>query len=239
MSIAALNHALSAEFPDEPDDPKLSRLAVRCVGAVIATTANSKHDDEFHGSLDKIAARLRMDRDTVRRAVRHLEAVGVLTVIEARPGRTTRYQWHSVAAPTPRQSSPNPAAYAAPNEGTNCERSSVGSQQAAPTEQPTVNQRADKMLRKYWAWVEARDGHPPRSTNAVGFARLMAHFLGHGVEERPLADAVKALHEAGRPVTRATIDAELDGRRPAPRRQDTVKTADSLRFDGDGNLIGP
>lgn len=109
----------------------------------------------------------------------------------------------------------------------------------APAVELTAGQRAKRMQIKFWKWCEGDEGggHSPRSVNPLAFQLLMQHFIEHGVMERPLGDAVKTLYLAGRPVIRATIDAELDGRRPRNGRPSTHEKLATAEFDADGNLV--
>lgn len=91
MAVEAVKACLEPGFPDECDG--VSRTTVRLVAVYVADVVNGRHGWAFYGALGTIAADLGIAVRTVRRAVAHLVEVGVIEVVEERPGRTTRYRW--------------------------------------------------------------------------------------------------------------------------------------------------
>lgn len=266
MSLEAIQYVTSRDFPDDTGDTSVSRMLVRMVAVCIADKVRPGEDGEFYGSLESIAERLGVHRNGVRLAVRHLERVGVLGRSDD-PGKrqTNRYLWLPGAASRAAGDPLHPAgiprdaargsrvASRADTKRTQVNPTSDATRQAdaAAAEAPTlelngdaaltVNQIAQKMQLRYWAWVEGQTGRAPLSTNPVGFQRMMAHFLGAGIGREALTNAVKALYKRGAPMTRATIEAELDGRtrRPAQRRDQVAEGLAGLDFDANGNLRRP
>lgn len=100
----------------------------------------------------------------------------------------------------------------------------------------TPGQRAAALRARYWDWAVATYRRAP-DINPVGFQQIVAGLIRDGVDERRIGFAVKVLHEGGRPITRATIGAEIDGR--GRRGRPTVaESLDTLRFDDNGNVVG-
>lgn len=62
------------------------------VHLAIADSVNDQYDNEFWASLQTLADKTRLNRDTVRTAMRKLQDVGLLVALEQVPGRTTRYR---------------------------------------------------------------------------------------------------------------------------------------------------
>ncbi len=100
----------------------------------------------------------------------------------------------------------------------------------------TTRQRAKRLLDAYWAWCRATYGRDP-DIGAVALVRLLDTFLAQGVDDRRLGWAVRTLHEAGRPITRATIGAAVDGRGARQTRSDVASAVAAMRFDASGALL--
>jgi hypothetical protein len=247
--------------PDFPVDAKgVSATSVRLVALAVAEVVNDQQDHEFYGSFTRMAHKTGLHRDTVRLAIGALVDNGVLTVLAERPGSTTLYRW-VWQPPTPRdvprgsRATPrgNPAGYPADGpddtprtdptrikEEVKGERKPVVNDRQAgeltlTPDVPTAGQRAAALRERYWAWARKEYGRAP-DVNPVGLQQIVTRFLSDGIAESRLRDALKVLHRDGRPITRATIGAELDGRGPRSRRVPVAASAAALTFDADGNL---
>jgi hypothetical protein len=110
----------------------------------------------------------------------------------------------------------------------------------APPEAPperTPAQRAKALADAYWTWCRDTYSRDP-DIAFVALTKLIVGFIEQGVEERRIGWAVRELHQDGRPITRATIGAHIDGRGVRRNaRQDAVAVVGELRFDEAGNLI--
>ncbi len=91
MSISAMSSCWGEDFPVGAEG--LSAPAVRVVALAVADVVNDVHHNEFYGSLPNLAAKVGLGRDTVRRVMKHLTDVGVITVRRAEEGRPTVYAW--------------------------------------------------------------------------------------------------------------------------------------------------
>lgn len=94
MSIAAMTQCWGANFPVKAKG--VSAAVVRLVALSVADVVNDANDNEFYGSVKRLAAKVALSRETVGLAMKHLVDVGVLEHLEDRPGGTTRYRWHGV-----------------------------------------------------------------------------------------------------------------------------------------------
>ena len=65
-------------------------VMVTFVALAMADVVNDMNENEFFGSLTKVATKCGVHRDTVRRVINHLVDVAVLEVVQERAGRTTR-----------------------------------------------------------------------------------------------------------------------------------------------------
>jgi hypothetical protein len=98
MAVEAVKACLVPGFPDQADG--VSPSTVRLVAVYVADVVNGRHNWQFYGALTTIAGDLGLAVRTVRRAIAHLIEVGVIELIEERPGRTTLYRWvHALPRP--------------------------------------------------------------------------------------------------------------------------------------------
>lgn len=271
MSFQALSSVWGDAFPDTCKG--VGRPAVRLVALAIADIVNDLNENEFWATLPKIAAKTGLSRDTVRLTIRHLQDVGVIVLLEERPGRSTRYRWQydpttprdvqqGRSSSTPRDtrgeaaggSAGEAAERSAPytkdntsetntvvNDGSSTASSDVDRAPEPLTliePERTPAQRGNAIMRAYWEWHVKRHGRKP-DINAVGFARIVTDLLKGGATEPAIKEAVRTLHDAGRPLTRATIGATIDGRGQRQPRQNVAAVAAGLQFDADGRLVGP
>lgn len=102
--------------------------------------------------------------------------------------------------------------------------------------EPTPNQCANDLMQAWWRHVEIQTGKPPVAVSPAQFIKLVAPFFAAGYERHVLKVAVKALHDNGTPLTRQTIERQLQGKGRRAGRQDVVAVADSMVFDAEGNL---
>lgn len=260
MSWRISKNVWGPEFPAEAEG--IGGPVVRLVALAIADMIDySTH--EFFGALTTVAEMTGLNRDTVRRVVTHLVDVGVLDEMEKRSGRPTKYRWTWGGDVGPRgQAAGSPAAPRGETAGypaaqaagtprprprrTRGERDGeldlvVNDESTSATttpDEPTPGQIAKRMIDRYWSWCRERYGRAP-DVSAPGLMQIVIALLKDGVDEAAIRGAIKVLHENGRPITKATIGAEIDGRRPARvGRQDVVAINSSMQFDAHGNLVG-
>ena len=91
MAVEAVKACLEPGFPDQCDG--VSRTTVRLVAVYVADVVNGRRGWAFYAALGTIASDLGIALRTVRRAIAHLVEVGVIELVEERPGRTTLYRW--------------------------------------------------------------------------------------------------------------------------------------------------
>lgn len=76
--------------------PDTSPSAVRLVALAIADVVNDVHNNDFYASFGRLARKIGMHRNTVRKVVRHMTEQGALLELErGRPGSDEpgRYRW--------------------------------------------------------------------------------------------------------------------------------------------------
>lgn len=95
MSLQAMSECWGPNFPVDTDLP-LAESTIRLVALAVADVVNDLHGNEFFSSVTKLATKVGLSRETVGLVLRHLCDTGVLTLIETRPGGTTRYRWVGV-----------------------------------------------------------------------------------------------------------------------------------------------
>lgn len=95
MSIQAMAECWGPNLPVE-NDRHLSASTVRLVALAVADVVNDAHDNEFYGSVTKLAAKVGLSRETVGLVMGHLCDTNVLAVVSPRPGGTTKYRWLGV-----------------------------------------------------------------------------------------------------------------------------------------------
>jgi hypothetical protein len=74
----------------------LRPATIRLVALAVADVVNDAHDNEFYGSVTKLAAKVGLSRQCVGQVLKHLCDAGVLSQLEERPGGTTKYRWVGV-----------------------------------------------------------------------------------------------------------------------------------------------
>lgn len=95
MSNEASACCWGKSFPVESDLP-VAPSTIRLVALAIADVVNDMHHNEFYGSITKLAEKTGLSRETAGLAVKHLQQVGVVRLLERRPGGSTRYRWMGV-----------------------------------------------------------------------------------------------------------------------------------------------
>jgi hypothetical protein len=90
------------DFPVESNNG-VSGIAIRLVSLAVADVVNDTYDNEYYGSVTRLAEKVGTTRETVVKSLQHLVSAGVLAVIEERPGRTTRYRWMGVPTTPPNE----------------------------------------------------------------------------------------------------------------------------------------
>lgn len=100
MSTEAMTDCWGPGFPTESTFD-VSPSTVRLVALAVADVVNDLHGNEFYGSISKLAAKVGLSRDTVGLVMKHLVATKVVTIIEQRPGTTTRYRWNGASDARP------------------------------------------------------------------------------------------------------------------------------------------
>lgn len=92
MSVAAMASCWGSKFPSKAELP-VSQSTVLAVALAIADSVSDQNHNEYYGSVIRLAEKVNLSRETVGLAVQHLVNVGVLKLLQQRPGRTSRYQW--------------------------------------------------------------------------------------------------------------------------------------------------
>ena len=95
MSVQAMAECWGGDFPVQ-SDTGVSGTCIRLVALAVADVVNDTYDNEYYGSVTRLAEKVGTTRETVAKVLQHLVSVGVLVVIEERPGRTNRYRWMGV-----------------------------------------------------------------------------------------------------------------------------------------------
>lgn len=264
MSSDATAACWGRAFPVDSDGPTAPHT-VRLVALAIAEIVNDAHGWTFYGSAVNLATKAGVHRDTVRLVIKHLCAVGVMEVVEERPGRTTMYRWlwfgprgdsagsgagcsagypAECSADTPRSVPRRNESNKKVNRKTpaNAGATPVASLPGLVTVIEPVATTPEGMARAVAvAWydhVKATTGHPP----AMSVARLIGQVKPLFVAGRDVAAvkrAIAAVHARGATLSTTTIEAEMDGRNGRRARpNDTFNAAlDAMRFDDAGNLI--
>lgn len=102
----------------------------------------------------------------------------------------------------------------------------------------TINQRAKTLSDAFWTWHKRETGREPAGITWIVFRGLMEPLLKAGRTEREIGAAVKALWLEGRTLSKQTIAAEIDGRRPRRGgRTDVAAGLAGMQFDADGMLV--
>jgi hypothetical protein len=91
MSVQAITSCWGPEFPTEAEG--VGSAMVRLTALAIADVVNDMHDNQFYGSLPRLADKIGASRESVRKAVAHLVAAGVITLVREVDGRATIYRW--------------------------------------------------------------------------------------------------------------------------------------------------
>lgn len=251
-----MTNCWGAGFPCEAKD--LASSTIRLVALAIADTVNDLGGNEFYGSKERLAAKCGVHRDTVRLVVQHLTDSGVIEQVRERAGQTTVYRWcwspRGISAGSVDEGADLPRGTSRtvprPPRGTvrDKPKRTQGEPKPAVTQQPeelilggdvglTAAQQANRLMHDYWSFVARRSGRKPIGIGVLAFKNLVTPFLAAGVSLADLEQAVQAMYERGRTLTRQGIEQQLDGR--VPKRNAKVSTMDGLRalqFDDAGML---
>jgi hypothetical protein len=91
MAIEAMSSCWGPDFP--VDAQGLSAQTVRVVALAVADVVNDTHGWRFYGRRKSVAAKVCCDPDTVGDVFAHLVEEGVMSVVEAPPGKPVEYEW--------------------------------------------------------------------------------------------------------------------------------------------------
>lgn len=95
MSVQAMSECWGPNLP-MANEMGLRPATIRLVALAVADVVNDAHDNEFYGSVTKLAAKVGLSRQCVGQVLKHLCDAGVLSQLEERPGGTTKYRWVGV-----------------------------------------------------------------------------------------------------------------------------------------------
>ena len=216
MSIVAMSHCWGENFPVKAKG--VSSAAVRLVALSIADVVNDANDNEFYGSVTRLAAKVTLSRETVGLVLKHLVEAGVLDQLEERPGGTTRYRWNGVPEiPSPLTDGPD---------------GGVGtSRRDTKTTQPSQGSslRSEKLdhqvAREYWVWYVVE--HPGLRPTIVfpALRKVASKLLEAGHQPDDIVDAMKT----ARSWTAKSLSAEIARKRAlAEERPTTVAIPHAL-----------
>jgi len=216
MSIVAMSHCWGENFPVKAKG--VSSAAVRLVALSIADVVNDANDNEFYGSVTRLAAKVTLSRETVGLVLKHLVEAGVLDQLEERPGGTTRYRWNGVPEiPSPLTDGPDGG------DGT--------SRRDTKTTQPSQGSslRSEKLdhrvAREYWLWYVAE--HPGLRPTIVfpALRKVASKLLEAGHQPDDIVDAMKT----ARSWTSKSLSDEIARKRAlAEERTTTVAVPHAL-----------
>lgn len=182
MSIVAMSHCWGENFPVKAKG--VSSAAVRLVALSIADVVNDANDNEFYGSVTRLAAKVTLSRETVGLVLKHLVEAGVLDQLEERPGGTTRYRWNGVPEiPSPLTDGPDGG------DGT----SRRDTKTTQPSQGSSLRSEAldHQVAREYWLWYVAE--HPGLRPTIVfpALRKVASKLLEAGHQPDDIVDAMK------------------------------------------------
>lgn len=182
MSIVAMSHCWGENFPVKAKG--VSSAAVRLVALSIADVVNDANDNEFYGSVTRLAAKVTLSRETVGLVLKHLVEAGVLDQLEERPGGTTRYRWNGVPEiPSPLTDGPD--------GGDGTSRRDTKTTQPSQGSSLRSEELDHRVAREYWLWYVAE--HPGLRPTIVfpALRKVASKLLEAGHQPDDIVDAMK------------------------------------------------
>lgn len=216
MSIVAMSHCWGENFPVKAKG--VSSAAVRLVALSIADVVNDANDNEFYGSVTRLAAKVTLSRETVGLVLKHLVEAGVLDQLEERPGGTTRYRWNGVPEiPSPLTDGPD--------GGVGTSRRDTKTTQPSQGSSLRSEELDHQVAREYWLWYVAE--HPGLRPTIVfpALRKVASKLLEAGHQPDDIVDAMKT----ARSWTAKSLSAEIARKRAlAEERPTTVAIPHAL-----------
>lgn len=182
MSIVAMSHCWGENFPVKAKG--VSSAAVRLVALSIADVVNDANDNEFYGSVTRLAAKVTLSRETVGLVLKHLVEAGVLDQLEERPGGTTRYRWNGVPEiPSPLTDGPD--------GGDGTSRRDTKTTQPSQGSSLRSEELDHQVAREYWVWYVVE--HPGLRPTIVfpALRKVASKLLEAGHQPDDIVDAMK------------------------------------------------
>ena len=216
MSIVAMSHCWGENFPVKAKG--VSSAAVRLVALSIADVVNDANDNEFYGSVTRLAAKVTLSRETVGLVLKHLVEAGVLDQLEERPGGTTRYRWNGVPEiPSPLTDGPD--------GGDGTSRRDTKTTQPSQGSSLRSEELDHRVAREYWLWYVAE--HPGLRPTIVfpALRKVASKLLEAGHQPDDIVDAMKT----ARSWTSKSLSDEIARKRAlAEERPTTVAVPHAL-----------
>lgn len=216
MSIVAMSHCWGENFPVKAKG--VSSAAVRLVALSIADVVNDANDNEFYGSVTRLAAKVTLSRETVGLVLKHLVEAGVLDQLEERPGGTTRYRWNGVPEiPSPLTDGPD--------GGVGTSRRDTKTTQPSQGSSLRSEELDHQVAREYWVWYVVE--HPGLRPTIVfpALRKVASKLLEAGHQPDDIVDAMKT----ARSWTAKSLSAEIARKRAlAEERPTTVAIPHAL-----------
>lgn len=118
---------------------------------------------------------------------------------------------------------------------------STGEEPTPPVAARTAGQRANAMMRRMVDGITRATGTAPVSIRPPAMVKLLTPFMER-YEDEPVRQALLALWNDGAPITAATLEAQLQGRRrargaPRPAGPTVADRLAGLQYDEHGNLV--
>lgn len=209
MSIVAMSHCWGENFPVKAKG--VSSAAVRLVALSIADVVNDANDNEFYGSVTRLAAKVTLSRETVGLVLKHLVEAGVLDQLEERPGGTTRYRWNGVPEiPSPLTDGPD--------GGDGTSRRDTKTTQPSQGSSLRSEELDHRVAREYWLWYVAE--HPGLRPTIVfpALRKVASKLLEAGHQPDDIVDAMKT----ARSWTAKSLSAEIARKRALAEERPTT-----------------
>lgn len=123
-------------------------------------------------------------------------------------------------------------------QGTNDEPPPAGADggQSIATVERTPGQRAHASMRWLYDGITNRDGVKPVSIHPPALVKLLTPFAERYTDAQ-IRPALRTLWDEGRPITRATLEAQIGGRGHRRRPTTTTDRLREIEFDADGNMV--
>jgi Helix-turn-helix domain len=96
---------------------------------------------------------------------------------------------------------------------------------------PTADAVAREIVDKYWLWVKDRSGHPPAGLAYIAMVNVVRPFVEAGWDVGHIKRALAGMYEAGRSLSRQSLEAKLRGQGARPALRPAV---DDDRDSGSG-----